>query len=191
MFLHRVRSLGIRDHPTSARSPWQNGYTERLIGSIRRECLNHIIVVGEQYLRHILMCYMEYYNAIRTHLSLGKDAPSRKVIQRSGCIKAQPVLGGLHHHATLCRADQKRASTGANVIERSVVLNGENQAFDPEHRGRRQPEQQFGSQCHAIRQKIHEVRIEIGQDEKKIHGPHCGKRHDHVCVPKTSSVLIS
>jgi transposase InsO family protein len=59
IFVRRVRSLGIRDHPTSARSPWQNGYAERLIGSIRRECLDHIIVVDEQHLRHILMCYME------------------------------------------------------------------------------------------------------------------------------------
>src|SRR5512138_1820242 len=64
IFVRRVRSLGIRDHPTSARSPWQNGYAERLIGSIRRECLDHIVVIGEQHLRHILMCYMEYYNAV-------------------------------------------------------------------------------------------------------------------------------
>jgi len=63
VFVRRVRSLGIRDHPTSARSPWQNGYVERLIGSIRRECLDHIVVTGEQHLRHILKCYMEYYNA--------------------------------------------------------------------------------------------------------------------------------
>ena len=75
LFVRRVRSLGIRDHPTSARSPWQNGYAERLIGSIRRECLDHIVVTGEQHLRNILKCYMEYYNAVRTHLSLGKDAP--------------------------------------------------------------------------------------------------------------------
>ena len=58
IFVRRVRSLGIRDHPTSARSPWQNGYAERLIGSIRRECLDHIVVIGEQHLRHVLMCYM-------------------------------------------------------------------------------------------------------------------------------------
>ena len=75
LFVRRVRSLGIRDHPTSPRSPWQNGYAERLIGSIRRECLDHIVVTGEQHLRCILKCYMEYYNAVRTHLSLGKDAP--------------------------------------------------------------------------------------------------------------------
>ena len=97
IFVRRVRSLGIRDHPTSARSPWQNGYAERLIGSIRRECLDHIVVIGEQHLRHILICYMEYYNAVRTHLSLGKDAPVRRLIQRTGRIQVRPVLGGLHH----------------------------------------------------------------------------------------------
>ena len=97
IFVRRVRSLGIRDHPTSARSPWQNGYAERLIGSIRRECLDHIVVIGEQHLRHILMCYMEYYNAVRTHLALGKDAPVRRIIRLAGRIEARPVLGGLHH----------------------------------------------------------------------------------------------
>jgi transposase InsO family protein len=97
IFARRVRSLGIRDHPTSARLPWQNGYAERFIGSIRRECLDHIVVIGEQHLRHILMCYMEYYNAVRTHLSLGKDAPVRRPVRRAGCIEARSVLGGLHH----------------------------------------------------------------------------------------------
>ena len=97
IFIRRVHSLGIRDHPTSARSPWQNGYAERLIGSIRRECLDHIVVTGEQHLGHILKCYMEYYNAVRTHLSLGKDAPIGRVIQHHGRIEVRPVLGGLHH----------------------------------------------------------------------------------------------
>jgi transposase InsO family protein len=97
IFARRVRSLGIHDHPTSARLPWQNGYAERFIGSIRRECLDHIVVIGEQHLRHILMCYMEYYNAVRTHLSLGKDAPVRRPIRRAGCIEARSVLGGRHH----------------------------------------------------------------------------------------------
>jgi transposase InsO family protein len=97
IFIRRVRSLGIRDHPTSARSPWQNGYAERLIGSIRKECLDHIVVIGEQHLRHILMCYMEYYNSVRTHLSLGKDAPVRRIVQRAGRIEVRPFLGDLHH----------------------------------------------------------------------------------------------
>jgi hypothetical protein len=95
IFIRRVRSLGIRDHPTSARSPWQNGYAERLIGSIRRECLDHIVVTGERHLRHILACYMDYYNAMRTHLSLGKDAPNGRAILRHGPIEGRPMLGGV------------------------------------------------------------------------------------------------
>ena len=98
VFIRRVRALGIRDHPTSSRSPWQNGYAERLIGSIRRECLDHIVVFGERHLRHVLLSYMDYHNAARTHLSLCKDAPVHRRIQRFGTIEAQPVLGGLHHH---------------------------------------------------------------------------------------------
>jgi len=97
IFVRRVRSLGIRDHPTSARSPWQNEYAERLIGSIRRECLDHIVVTGEQHLRHILACYLDYYNAMRTHLSLGKDALNGRAIQRHGRIKGWPMLDRLHH----------------------------------------------------------------------------------------------
>src|SRR6202040_2135829 len=75
VFIRRLRSIGIRDRPTSPRSPWQNGYAERLIGSIRRECLDHVIVFSERHLRHLLLCYMKYYNGARTHLSLEKDAP--------------------------------------------------------------------------------------------------------------------
>ncbi len=97
IFIRRVRSLGIRDHPTSARSPWQNGYSERLIGSIRRECLDYIVVTGERHLRHILACYIDYYNAMRTHLSLRKDTPNGRAILRHGPIEVRPVLGGLHH----------------------------------------------------------------------------------------------
>jgi transposase InsO family protein len=62
--------MGIRDRPTSPRSPWQNGYAERLIGSIRRECLDHVVVFGERHLRHMLQSYMNYHNEVRTHLSL-------------------------------------------------------------------------------------------------------------------------
>jgi transposase InsO family protein len=98
IFIRRVHSLGIRDHPTSARSPWQNGYAERLIGSIRRECLDHIVVTGEQHLRHVLKWYIEYYNAMRMHLSLGKDAPNGRAFQRHGRIEERSKLGGLHHH---------------------------------------------------------------------------------------------
>src|SRR6266850_1658573 len=72
VFIRRIRSMGIRDQPTSPRSPWQNGHAERLIGSIRRECLDHVVVFGEYHLRHLLLSYMKYYNGARTHLSLEK-----------------------------------------------------------------------------------------------------------------------
>ena len=68
--------MGIRDRPTAARSPWQNGYCGRAIGSIRRECLDHVVVFSERHLRHLLRSYTTYYNAARTHLSLNKDAPA-------------------------------------------------------------------------------------------------------------------
>src|SRR6476661_755369 len=79
------------------RSPWQNAYAERLIGSIRRECLDHVVVLGEQYLRHILLSYMKYHNEVRTHLSLQKDAPVSRAVELAGHILCRPVLGGLHH----------------------------------------------------------------------------------------------
>ena len=97
VFIRRLRSMGIRDRPTSPRSPWQNGYAERLIGSIRRECLDHVVVFGERHLRHVLLSYLKYYNEVRTHLSLEKDAPVSRAIERAGRILCRPVLGGLHH----------------------------------------------------------------------------------------------
>jgi transposase InsO family protein len=93
----RLAAMGIRDHPTAARSPWQNGHAERLIGSIRRECLDHIVVFGEAHLRRILAAYTGYYNDLRTHLSLDKDSPAHRPIQRLGQLAARPILGGLHH----------------------------------------------------------------------------------------------
>jgi hypothetical protein len=78
-------------------SPWQNGFAERLIGLIRRECVDHIIVLSEADLRRILTKYPAYYNALRTHRSLNKDAPFHRPFQRLGGITSQPVLGGLHH----------------------------------------------------------------------------------------------
>ena len=69
----------------------------RLIGSIRRECLDHVVVFGERHLRHVLSCYIDYYNAARTHLSLDKDTPVERAVQSIGHIQARPVLGGLHH----------------------------------------------------------------------------------------------
>jgi transposase InsO family protein len=100
VFVQRLRAMGIRDRPVAPRSPWQNAYVERLIGSIRRECLDHMIVFGEAHLRRILGAYAAYYyyNELRTHRSLNKDAPFHRAIQRLGAITSQPVLGGLHHH---------------------------------------------------------------------------------------------
>ncbi len=96
-FVRRLRSMGIRDRPTSPRSPWQNGYAERLIGSIRRECVDHIVILSERHLRHVLLSYMNYYNEMRTHLSLSKDAPVPRAIGTVGHILCRPILGGLHH----------------------------------------------------------------------------------------------
>src|SRR6478609_11906488 len=84
--------------PTAPASPWQNGFAERLIGSIRRECLDHIIVFGEAHLRRTLRSYACYYNDIRTHRSLDKDAPVSRPVQRTGIISSHAILGGLHHH---------------------------------------------------------------------------------------------
>jgi transposase InsO family protein len=78
----RLRAMGIRDKPTAPASPWQNGYVERLIGSIRREYVDHVIILGEAHLRRILRSYARYYNAIRTHRSLDKDAPVSRPVQR-------------------------------------------------------------------------------------------------------------
>jgi len=94
----RLRGLGIRDRPTAPASPWQNGFAERLIGSIRRECVDHVIVLDEAHLRRILRAYARYYNNIRTHRSLDKDAPVSRPVQRIGSIKSHAILGGLHHH---------------------------------------------------------------------------------------------
>ena len=95
--MHRSRAMGIRDKPIAPGSPWQNGFAERLIGSIRRECVDHVVVLGEAHLSRILTKYAAYYNELRTHRSLNKDAPFHRAIQRLGGITSQPVLGGLHH----------------------------------------------------------------------------------------------
>jgi Integrase core domain len=97
-YTRRLRAMGIRDRPTAPRSPWQNGHAERLIGSIRRECLDHVIVFGERHLRHVLRSYAHYYNGARTHLSLAKDSPQTRAVQAIGSILPLPILGGLHHH---------------------------------------------------------------------------------------------
>src|SRR5246127_5359616 len=93
----RLRAMGIRDKPIAPASPWQNGFVERLIGSIRREWVDHIIVLGEAHLRRILKSYARYYNETRTHLALDKDAPVSRTVKRAGRILCRPILGGLHH----------------------------------------------------------------------------------------------
>jgi transposase InsO family protein len=96
-YTRRVRAMGIRDHPTAPRSPWQNGHVERLIGSIRREALDHLVVLGDAHLRGVLKAYASYYNGIRTHLSLDKNTPDFRRPQKLGSIAAISILGGLHH----------------------------------------------------------------------------------------------
>jgi transposase InsO family protein len=88
-FKARVCAMGIRDQPTSYRSPWQNGHSERLIGSVRRECTDHLIAFNAEHLRRILVKYATYYNEMRTHVSLGKDAPRTRLIERIGEVVAQ------------------------------------------------------------------------------------------------------
>src|SRR6516164_7028169 len=91
--------LGIREVLASPQSPWQNAYVERLIGSIRRECLDHVIVLNETGLRRILKSYFDYYENFRTHLSLNKDAPAGRVLEPLGIgrVIEIPQVGGLHH----------------------------------------------------------------------------------------------
>ena len=84
--------------PIALASPWQNGFAERLIGSIRRESVDHMIVLGEAHLRRILKSYSHYYNGVRTHRSLNKDAPVSRSVQRTVVIRSRAILGGLHHH---------------------------------------------------------------------------------------------
>ena len=97
VFTSRARAMGIRDRPISRRSPWQNGHMERLIGTVRHECLDRILIFGESHLRRVLASYAAYYNQARTHLALQKDAPLHRAVQRSGAIVAIPILAGLHH----------------------------------------------------------------------------------------------
>ena len=96
-FRSRVQGMGIHEVLTAARSPWQNPFAERLVGSIRRECLKHVIVLGERHLRWTLKRYVRYYLDSRSHLSLEKDSPNSRPVQSVGQIMAIPQVGGLHH----------------------------------------------------------------------------------------------
>ena len=99
VFRKRLLAMGISPAPTAPRSPWQNGHVERVIGSIRRECLDHIIIFNERHLRRILRAYFVYYNETRTHLALSKDDPLPRATSppSDGAIIAVPQVGGLHH----------------------------------------------------------------------------------------------
>jgi putative transposase len=92
--------MGLEDVMTAPQSPWQNPYVERLIGSIRREVLDHVIILNERHLRFVLQSYLRYYHQWRTHLSLMMDCPYPRPIQRLGMgkVMAVPEVGGLHHH---------------------------------------------------------------------------------------------
>ena len=97
-FQKRARAMGITEVVTAPRSPWQNAYVERVIGSIRRECLDHILVINERHLRRVLFSYVDYYHRSRTHLSLDKDCPDARPIQPPNCgeVIAIAQVGGLH-----------------------------------------------------------------------------------------------
>ncbi len=99
-FQRRVANLGIDQVLTAPRSPWQNAYAERMIGSIRRECLDQVIVLSEGHLRCLLANYFQYYHRWRTHLSLGMDCPDTRPVQppEQGAVVAFAEVGGLHHH---------------------------------------------------------------------------------------------
>jgi transposase InsO family protein len=101
-FSRQATTLGIREVIIAPRSPWQNAYAERVIGSIRRECLDHVVVIGGRHLLRILRKYVDYYNKSRTHLSLAKDAPRPRSVQRpsEGRVMELPRVGGLHHEYT-------------------------------------------------------------------------------------------
>ncbi len=87
----------MKEVVTAPRRPWQNAFAERLIGSIRRECLDHVVVLNRRHLRRLLKSYFAYYHRSRTHLALGKDAPDRGALMPNGEIIAIPKVGGLHH----------------------------------------------------------------------------------------------
>ena len=98
-FRQRVKGMRIEEVLTAPHSPWQNPFAERLIGSLRRECLDHVVVLGERHLRRLLTTYLEYYHRTRTHLSLDKDAPDERPIEPPalGAVIPIPEVGGLHH----------------------------------------------------------------------------------------------
>ena len=97
-FKEQIRNFGMKDTPTASRSPWQNPFCERVIGTLRRECLDHMIILNEKHLHDVLHEYIfDYYNVSRTHMSLEKDSPEHRPVQKDGKIASKTILGGLHH----------------------------------------------------------------------------------------------
>ncbi len=99
-----MEALDLAEVKTAPRSPWQNPYVERVIGTIRRECLDHIVPVSEQHVRRTLCEFAEYYNETRAHQSLNGNAPEPRAISANGELIAKPVLGGLHHSCSRAAA---------------------------------------------------------------------------------------
>ena len=97
VFKQQLKKLGLEDTPTAPHSPWQSPICERVIGTLRRECLNHMIILNENHLRRVLEEFIDYYNSSRTHMSLNKDSPRGRAVQASGKIVSTSILGGLHH----------------------------------------------------------------------------------------------
>jgi hypothetical protein len=126
-FRSRVEGMGIEEILIAPRSPWQNCYVERLIGSVRRECLNHVIVFNDNHLRRLLKDYFRYYHESRTHLSLNKDAPECRAVQsnKSERIIQIPQVGGLHHRY------ERRIDNRGNRRNSIVSLRRLNDCFWP------------------------------------------------------------
>src|SRR5262249_12597310 len=99
-----LRSLGVEEVLTAPRSPWQNPYVERFFGTLRRECLNHLLILSERHLLRILQDFLSYYHRARTHMALANNAPEPRVVEppSAGRVRAIPFLGGLHHRYTRC-----------------------------------------------------------------------------------------
>jgi hypothetical protein len=125
VFIRRLRSMGIRDRPTSPRSPWQNAYAERLIGSIRRECLDHVVVFGERHLRHVLLSYMKYHNEVRTHLSLEKDAQVSRALELAGHIFAAQFSAGYTTNISGFDLRQAQGSPFRPLYDDRILFSGQ------------------------------------------------------------------
>jgi len=99
-FQKRIRAIGVEQALSAPRSPWQNPFVERLIGTLRCDCRDHVVVLNERHLRSIIARYLDHYHDRRTHLSLAMDAPNPRMVHRPiwGTVVAFPELGGLHHH---------------------------------------------------------------------------------------------